>query len=76
MGAGGLKSTSLWSLLWTWLGSFLALGCIGLLHQHYTRPRYDWPILLASHGALATLMFSTPGNMLRCSRTTASWARW
>ena len=62
VGLDGMKSTSAWNLLWTWLGCFFSLGCIGLLHQYYTVPRYDWPIMFASHGALATLMFSTPGN--------------
>jgi hypothetical protein len=58
----GAKSTSPWNAAWTWVGVFFGIGCIAILHQYYTSPRFDWPVLFASHGALATLIFVTPGN--------------
>ena len=58
----GAKPTSWWSALWTWVGVFTSLACISILHQYYTNSRYDWPMLFASHGALVTILFCTPGN--------------
>ena len=57
----GAKSSSPYNCLWTFVGVFFGLGCVGLLHQYYTT-RYDWPVLFASHGALASIVFVTPGN--------------
>ena len=61
-GVEGAKATSWWNALWTWVGVFTALACVSILHQYYTNSRYDWPMLFASHGALVTIIFCTPGN--------------
>ena len=57
-----MSPTSWWNALWTWIGVFVGIGCIAILHQYYTNAKHDWPILFASHGALATIIFTTPQN--------------
>ena len=54
--------TSWWNAIWTYIGVFIGIGCIGILHQYYTVPKHDWPMFFASHGALATIIFTTPQN--------------
>ncbi|EFJ41869.1 hypothetical protein VOLCADRAFT_119578 [Volvox carteri f. nagariensis] len=50
-------------ILWSWLGSFLSILVVAVLNQYLT-PHVSMPLMIASFGASAVLLFGVPASKL------------
>mmetsp|Transcript_28155 Transcript_28155/g.71777 ORF Transcript_28155/g.71777 Transcript_28155/m.71777 type:complete len:296 (-) Transcript_28155:952-1839(-) len=58
-----LPIPNLAQMVWSWLGSFLSILAISAVHQ-WVSPSIDLPLLVASFGASAVLLFGVPESKL------------
>jgi CBS-domain-containing membrane protein len=54
---------SLWEITWSWIGSFLGIAAVGLLHDQILD---DWELtlIIGSFGASAVLLYGAPRSPL------------
>jgi len=61
--AGSPPRIAGWEIFWSWLGAALAIGLLAWLAERYFAPR-ELPLLIASFGASAVLLFGAPRSPL------------
>jgi CBS-domain-containing membrane protein len=52
-----------WEVLWSWLGAFLGIGAVGLIH-HWMLGGLGQGLLIGSFGASAVLVYGAPKSPL------------
>ncbi|GFR45061.1 hypothetical protein Agub_g6434 [Astrephomene gubernaculifera] len=62
-------------IFWSWLGAFLSILLVALLHQYLT-PRISLPLMIASFGASAVLLFGVPASKLAQPRNLLGRTFW
>lgn len=57
-------AVSLFEILWSWLGAFLGISCVALLHYHLLGEGADLMMMIGSFGASAVLIYGATKSPL------------